>query len=183
MCAPANLAGKKPYRQGVGIALINARGQVFVAQRIDTKESAWQMPQGGINERETPREAALRELHEEIGTDKARIIATARKWLRYDLPEDLQNKIWKGRYRGQEQKWFLMKFLGTNADINIATAHPEFSSWKWLPFTSLPRVIVGFKRDTYAQVTQAFGERVIRLKDEATSTRPKLGRARALKHR
>jgi len=183
MRAPANPAGKKPYRRGVGIALINARGQVFVAQRIDTKESAWQMPQGGIDEGEAPREAALRELHEEIGTDKARIIATSRKWLRYDLPEDLQNKVWKGKYRGQEQKWFLMKFLGTDADINIATAHPEFSSWKWIPFTNLSRVIVGFKREIYTKVIQAFDERVIRLKDEAAKTRPKLGRARTLNHR
>lgn len=183
MNPPAKSAGIKPYRRGVGIVLVNTQGRVFVAQRIDTKEPAWQMPQGGIDKGETPRDAAYRELHEEIGTDKARIIATTRKWLRYDLPEDLQSKVWKGRYRGQEQKWFLMKFLGTDADINIETAHPEFSSWKWMPFTHLPRVIVGFKREIYAQVTQAFGERVSRLKDETTQTQPAPRRTRTLKHR
>ncbi len=158
----------KPYRRGVGVALIDARGRVFVAQRIDTKEPAWQMPQGGIDKDETPRQAALRELHEEIGTDKARIIATTRTWLRYDLPPDLQSRVWKGKYRGQEQKWFLMKFLGSDADINIATAHPEFSAWKWLPFAQLPRVIVGFKRDIYKQVLAAFHDKVATVSNSHT---------------
>ncbi len=154
----------KPYRRGVGIALVNASGHVFVGQRIDTTEKAWQMPQGGIDKGETPREAALRELHEEIGTDKARIIAVSRRWLRYDLPDDIQGKVWKGKFRGQEQKWFLMKFTGEDDDINIDTDHPEFSAWKWLPFTHLPRVIVGFKQDIYKQVVDAFGEKVAALK-------------------
>lgn len=151
---------KKPYRRGMGIVLVNARGRVFVAQRIDTKELAWQMPQGGIDKGETPRAAALRELQEEIGTDKARIIAVTRGWLRYDLPADLQAKVWKGKYRGQEQKWFLMRFTGADTDIDLATEHPEFSTWKWLPFTHLPRVIVGFKRDIYRQVVTAFKDKV-----------------------
>jgi len=154
----------KPYRRGVGIALVTASGHVFVGQRIDTTEKAWQMPQGGIDKGETPREAALRELHEEIGTDKARIIAVSRRWLRYDLPDDIQGKVWKGKFRGQEQKWFLMKFTGEDDDINIDTDHPEFSAWKWLPFTHLPRVIVGFKQDIYKQVVDAFGEKVAALK-------------------
>ena len=158
---------KKPYRRGVGIVLINARGRVFVAQRIDTKESAWQMPQGGIDADETPRAAALRELHEEIGTDKARVIGVTRTWLSYDLPPDLQSKVWKGKYRGQKQKWFLMRFTGTNADINLETEHPEFSVWKWLPFTHLPRVIVGFKRDIYKQVVAAFKDKVVGMKTSA----------------
>ena len=162
---------QKPYRRGVGIVLVNAagknRGRVFVAQRIDTKELAWQMPQGGIDKGETPREAALRELQEEIGTDKARIIAVTRSWLRYDLPADLQAKAWKGKYRGQEQKWFLMRFTGADGDINIETEHPEFSTWKWLPFTHLPRVIVGFKRDIYKQVVAAFKDKVAALKPPA----------------
>ena len=183
MKAPAKPGGLKPYRQGVGIALVNARRQVFVAQRIDTKESAWQMPQGGIDRGETPREAAMRELHEEIGTDKARIIGVTRKWLRYDLPADLQAKVWKGKYRGQEQKWFLMKFLGTDADIDIATAHPEFSAWKWLPFANLPRVIVGFKRELYTQVAESFAERVEKLKGEPHNAGPDSKPARARKHR
>ncbi len=155
---------KKPYRRGVGIVLVNARGRVFVAQRIDTKELAWQMPQGGIDDGETPRAAALRELAEEIGTDKARVIAVTRSWLRYDLPPDLQAKVWKGKYRGQAQKWFLMRFTGVDADINLDTDHPEFSAWKWLPFTHLPRVIVGFKREIYKQVVAAFKDKVGALK-------------------
>jgi len=150
---------QKPYRRGVGIVLVNAKGRVFVAERIDTP-GAWQMPQGGIDKNETPRQAALRELHEETGTNTARVIGVTREWLRYDLPTDLQDKVWKGKYRGQEQKWFLMRFTGDDADIDLETHHPEFSTWKWLPFTHLPRVIVGFKREIYKQVVVAFKEKV-----------------------
>jgi len=149
---------KIPYRRGVGIVLVNERGKVFVAERLDTP-GAWQMPQGGIDEGETPRETALRELHEEIGTNKAKIIGVTRAWLRYDLPEHMLGK-WNGKYRGQEQKWFLMRFTGTDADINLDGEHPEFGTWKWLPFTHLPRVIVGFKREIYKQVVTAFKEKV-----------------------
>lgn len=165
---PPSKTRSKPYRRGVGVVLLNARGHVFVAERIDTP-GAWQMPQGGIDKGETPRAAALRELHEETGTDKARIIATTRAWLRYDLPEDLQGKAWGGKYRGQEQKWFLMRFTGTDADINIATEHPEFSAWKWLPFAQLPKVIVGFKRGIYKQVVTAFKEKVATIRSDANS--------------
>jgi putative (di)nucleoside polyphosphate hydrolase len=154
----------RPYRRGVGIALINAHGMVFVGQRCDSAEPAWQMPQGGIDKGEEPRTAAMREMREEIGTDKAEVIAETPDWVRYDLPPDLAAKMWKGKYRGQEQKWFLMRFLGTDTDIDIATAHPEFSTWKWLPFDSLPNVIVGFKRDIYAQVVAAFQPMVDKLK-------------------
>jgi len=160
----------KPYRRGVGIVLVNAHGRVFVAQRIDTKEPAWQMPQGGIDKGETPHEAAIRELHEEIGTDKARIIGVTRSWLRYDLPADLQSKVWKGKYRGQEQKWFLMRFTGEDGDINLETGHPEFSQWKWMAFGQLPRAIVGFKRDIYKQVVAAFKDKVAGLAKPAKKT-------------
>ncbi len=146
----------RPYRRSVGIALINAKGLVFVGQRFDSAEPAWQMPQGGIDKGEEPRDAALREMLEEIGTNKAEIIAETSDWVRYDLPRDVSNKIWKGKYRGQEQKWYLLKFNGQDSDINIATEHPEFSQWKWLPFAELPNVIVGFKRDIYVQVVAAF---------------------------
>ncbi len=159
----AKTPSAKPYRRGVGIVLLNARGQVFVAERIDTP-GAWQMPQGGIDKGETPREAAVRELHEEIGTDKARIVAVTRAWLRYDLPADLQANVWKGKYRGQEQKWFLMKFTGVDQDVDLETDHPEFQAWKWMSFHQLPRVAVGFKRLIYKEVVAAFGDKVAALK-------------------
>ena len=153
------MPSSKPYRRGVGIVLLNARGKVFVAERVDTP-GAWQMPQGGIDKDELPRVAALRELQEETGTDKARILAVSRSWLRYDLPADLQKKVWKGKYRGQEQKWFLMQFTGRDADIDIATEHREFAAWKWARFEDLPKLIVGFKRDIYVQVVATFEEKV-----------------------
>jgi putative (di)nucleoside polyphosphate hydrolase len=152
---PAPAAGL-PYRPGVGLMLLNARGQVFVAQRLDMPSAAWQMPQGGIDPGETPRQAALRELHEEIGTDKAEIVAESRDWIRYDLPADLVRKLWSGRYRGQEQKWFALRFLGTDADIDIATAEPEFSAWRWAELAELPDLIVPFKRDLYRRLIAEF---------------------------
>ena len=155
---------QRGYRQGVGVVLLNAKNRVFVAQRIDTTEPAWQMPQGGLDQGEDPYAAALRELKEETGTDKAILIAETKDWLRYDLPEDLQAKMWKGKYRGQEQKWYLMRFTGTDADINIETEHPEFSDWKWAEFTTLPDMIVGFKKELYRQIVEAFGKAVARAK-------------------
>lgn len=140
---------------------MNAKNRVFVAQRIDTTEPAWQMPQGGLDQGEDPYTAALRELKEETGTDKATLIAETKDWLRYDLPEDLQAKMWKGKYRGQEQKWYLMRFTGTDADINIDTKHPEFSDWKWAEFTTLPDMIVGFKKELYNQVVTAFKDHIV----------------------
>lgn len=170
------MPASKPYRRGIGIVLLNARGKVFVAERIDTP-GAWQMPQGGIDKNELPRAAALRELHEETGTDKARIVAVTRTWLRYDLPADLQKKAWKGKYRGQEQKWFLMTFTGAESDIDIVTEHPEFSAWKWAKFEDVPKMIVGFKRDIYKQVVAAFKDKVASLKP-ARAAKPKKKAAR-----
>ncbi|MCB2107122.1 MAG: RNA pyrophosphohydrolase [Rhodobacteraceae bacterium] len=159
-----------PYRRGVGIALINASGKVFVAERIDTP-GAWQMPQGGIDKGEKPRAAAKRELAEETGITDAKIIATTKTWLRYDLPENLIGKVWKGKYRGQEQKWYLMRYTGDDREIDLAAHHAEFKRWKWLAFARLPKVIVGFKRDIYKQVVAAFSDQV-----EAVSPRAKARR-------
>jgi len=137
--------------------LLNAAGLVFVARRIDMSSAAWQMPQGGIDAGESPREAALRELEEEIGTAKAEIIAESSDWLSYDLPPELLDGLWGGRYRGQRQKWFALRFLGADADINIATQTPEFQEWKWVEMAELPRLIVPFKRDLYRRLVAEFG--------------------------
>ena len=147
-----------PYRSNVGIMLINDDGHVFVGQRLDNNQNAWQMPQGGIDGDEDPQSAAYRELLEETGIEQENVkfLATSSKWLLYDLPEDLIPKLWDGKYRGQKQKWFLFKFLGTNKDINISTEYPEFSSWKWIPKENLLEEIVPFKKSVYESVLREF---------------------------
>ena len=152
----------RPYRDGVGIALLNDTDMVFVGQRIDQTAEAWQMPQGGIDPGEDPLTAALREMEEEIGVPAAlaEIIAESRDWLTYDLPPDLADKVWKGRYRGQRQKWYLARFKGQDTDINLQTAHPEFNQWRWLPFRQLPDLIVPFKRPIYEMIVAEFADKV-----------------------
>lgn len=152
----------RPYRLGVGIALLNADDMVFVGRRIDQTAEAWQMPQGGIDPGEDPRTAALRELEEEIGVPPhmAEILAESRGWLDYDLPPELAAKVWKGKYRGQSQKWFLARLRGDDGAINIATAHPEFDAWKWARFSELPDLIVPFKRPIYEMIVAEFAGRV-----------------------
>ena len=147
-----------PYRPCVGVLLFNERRQVFVGQRIDMVQEAWQMPQGGIDRGEDPRDTALRELEEETGVrpDKVELIAETREWLRYDLPPNLVNRVWRGRYRGQEQKWFAARFLGTDADIDIDTPHPEFSDWRWSPVDEIATHAVSFKRALYETVIAEF---------------------------
>jgi len=149
-----------PYRPCVGVVLANTSGGVFTGQRIDWPEPAWQMPQGGIDEGETPREAALRELEEETGVtrDLVRIEAESKGWIPYDLPREIVHKRWKGRYRGQEQKWFLMRFLGADSDVRIDTEHPEFSQWRWSAPKELVPGIVSFKREVYARVVDELGD-------------------------
>ncbi|WP_170341971.1 RNA pyrophosphohydrolase [Ruegeria arenilitoris] len=149
---------KLPYRPCVGLMLMNDQGQIFVGQRNDRFEDAWQMPQGGVDEGESPRAAALRELQEEIGVtpDLVEIVAETDGWLPYDLPHDIVPHIWKGRYRGQEQKWFLLRFLGTDDQIDIQTDHPEFTRWKWQDPERLIAEIVPFKREVYERVMEAF---------------------------
>ena len=149
-----------PYRPCVGVMLMNAESDVFVGQRRDRFTEAWQMPQGGVDKGEAARDAALRELWEETGVtaDLVEIVAETRDWLTYDLPHDIVPQIWKGRYRGQEQKWFLMRFLGTDDQVNIATEHPEFSTWRWQPADRLVEAIVPFKRAVYERVLEEFAE-------------------------
>ena len=136
--------------------LFNRQGQVFVGKRIDQTVEGWQMPQGGIDEGEEPRTAALRELKEETGTAKAKIVGEMENWLTYDLPPHLVGIAFHGKYRGQRQKWFALRFLGEDRDIDLRTHEPEFAEWKWVGMDVLPSLIVPFKRDTYAQVIAAF---------------------------
>ena len=155
---PADPAGLS-YRRGVGAVLFNSAGLVFAGRRLGTYSEAWQMPQGGIDEGETPDRAVLRELQEETGTDKAEIIAESRGWLTYDLPDDLIGSAWGGRYRGQTQKWFALEFTGLDSDIDIhAHEKPEFSEWRWIALNELPGLIVPFKRRLYDDILAEFHE-------------------------
>ncbi|WP_157219787.1 RNA pyrophosphohydrolase [Flavisphingomonas formosensis] len=149
-----------PYRPAAGVMLLNADDKVFVAQRIDTTLEAWQMPQGGLDKGEDAEAGALRELEEEtgIGPHLVRIIARARSELLYDLPADLVGKLWKGKYGGQRQTWFLARFLGSDGDIDLNTPHPEFRAWKWAEPKDLPDMIVPFKRALYEDVLREFAE-------------------------
>lgn len=147
-----------PYRPCAGVMLLNADGHVFVGQRLDSSSEAWQMPQGGIDDGEDAETAAIRELGEETGIEPhlAQIITRSADELVYDLPDHLIGKMWKGRYRGQRQLWFLMRFLGSDADVDIHTHHQEFRAWKWTPHHTLVDLIVPFKRELYANVIAEF---------------------------
>jgi putative (di)nucleoside polyphosphate hydrolase len=149
-----------PYRPAAGVMLLNREGKVFVAQRLDSSLEAWQMPQGGLDDGEDAEAGALRELEEETGIrrEHVEIIARAPQELYYDLPDDLVGKLWKGKWRGQRQSWFLCRFTGTDADVNIETAHPEFRAWKWAEPAELPAMIVPFKKKLYEDVLDAFSE-------------------------
>ena len=147
-----------PYRPCVGIMLFNADGKVFVGNRLDQTVESWQMPQGGIDKGETPKEAVLRELKEEVGTKKAEIIAEMDDWVTYDLPEHLIGVAWHGKYKGQRQKWFALRFTGKESDIDLTAHDPEFSSYRWVSLQELPDLIVPFKRQTYRAVIAALGQ-------------------------
>jgi putative (di)nucleoside polyphosphate hydrolase len=148
-----------PYRRNVGVMLVDVRGRAFVGQRIDSEVPAWQMPQGGIDPGEAPREAALRELEEETGVSRELVTLEAETdgWISYELPHDIVPRIWKGRYKGQEQKWFLLRFHGTDDQVRIdADDHQEFSEWRWMTPDEMLEQIVPFKRPVYEKVVAAF---------------------------
>jgi putative (di)nucleoside polyphosphate hydrolase len=153
-----------PYRPNVGAVLFNRDGLVFVARRADMPNAegpagGWQLPQGGIDVDEDPRIAVLRELEEEIGTRNVAIIGEYPDWLTYDLPPDLLGIAWRGKYRGQRQRWYAMRFLGEDAEIRLdLDPHPEFDAWRWVPLAELPALAVGFKRPIYEILTEAFAE-------------------------
>src|SRR6476469_9605181 len=146
------------YRPAAAVMLLNADNKVFVAQRIDSSLDAWQMPQGGLDPAETPRQGALRELEEETGIspDKVEVLAEASRQLLYDVPPEISGKLWGGKYKGQRQSWFLMRFLGSEADINLETEHPEFRAYQWVDPWHLPNLIVAFKKQLYEDVLAEF---------------------------
>ena len=143
-----------PLRIGVGIALLNHENKVFVGKRIDNPTNSWQMPQGGIDQNENFLDAAKRELEEETGIKSVKLIKELDGWFKYDLPKYLLGKLWKGKYRGQKQKWFIMRFLGKNEEINVKTKHPEFLDWKWIEPQELPKVAVHFKINVYKKLKE-----------------------------
>ena len=145
---------KLPLRIGVGIILLNDKNNVFVGKRIDNPKNSWQMPQGGVDENEDFLQAAKRELEEETGVKSVRLIIELDGWFKYDLPEYLLGKLWEGKYRGQKQKWFVMKFLGKSSEINVKTKNPEFFEWKWIELSKLPNIAVHFKIDIYRKIKE-----------------------------
>ena len=145
---------KLPLRLGVGIVLLNNNNKVFVGKRIDNPINSWQMPQGGIDENENCLQAAKRELEEETSVKNVKVIKELNEWLTYELPKNLIGEIWGGKFRGQKQKWFIMKFIGEKKEINIKTEKPEFMDWKWILPSDLPKVAVNFKINLYEKITK-----------------------------
>ncbi|MEY3197129.1 MAG: hypothetical protein RLZZ59_497 [Pseudomonadota bacterium] len=145
-----------PFRQGVGMMILNKDGKIFVGKRVESKFEAWQMPQGGILLGETPSRAVFREMMEELGCDCGNIIAETKKWYSYNIPDFLIDKLWAGQYKGQKQKWFLVRFTGEDSDININTETPEFREWKWASVSEILEIIVPFKRRLYSAVMREF---------------------------
>ena len=159
---------KLPFRPGVGMMIINDNHQVFVGQRLDSKINSWQMPQGGIDLGETPSCAALREMEEEIGSNKGYILAESKNWYSYKIPVPLIPRLWDGKYCGQRQKWFLIHFTGLDADINLNTEFPEFSKWRWIDIQQLLNNIIPFKYKLYKQVVKEFKPLIMEMKNNTT---------------
>ena len=147
-----NNSNKLPLRIGVGIVLLNHKNNIFVGRRIDNPKNSWQMPQGGVDQNEDFLQAARRELEEETGIKSVKLIKALDGWLNYDLPKNLLGKLWNGKYRGQKQKWFVMKFLGQHEEINVNTKNPEFLDWKWVELSKLPAIAVHFKVNIYKKI-------------------------------
>ena len=143
-----------PLRIGVGIALVNQENKVFVGKRIDNPKNSWQMPQGGVDKNENFLTAAKRELEEETSVKSVKLIKELKNWQEYNLPKNLLGKLWNGKYRGQKQKWFVMKFLGKEDEINVKTTKPEFAEWKWISYSELPDIAVEFKIDLYKKIKE-----------------------------
>ena len=143
---------KLPLRIGVGAIVLNKKNQVFVGKRKDNPVDKWQMPQGGVNEGEDLTSAMKRELNEETGIQNIKILNEIDGWFEYELPNNLLGKIWRGKFRGQKQKWFIVKFLGNDEEINLEKYKPEFIEWKWLDIENLPSVIVDFKKKVYEKL-------------------------------
>ena len=149
------------YRLGVGVMLLNKDKKVFVGKRKDIKKDSWQMPQGGIQKGEKEEDAALRELFEETGVKKVKIIFKSKKWFKYDLPSSIKKGLWKGKYLGQKQKWYLMEFLGNEKkDINLNIKNPEFCDWKWVPINNLEKIIISFKKKMYKEIVKEFSKKI-----------------------
>jgi putative (di)nucleoside polyphosphate hydrolase len=149
-----NKSKNLPLRLGVGVVLLNSNNKVFVGKRIDNPVNFWQMPQGGVDDNENLLYAANRELKEETGVKSTKLIKEIDNWLTYELPNNLLGKIWKGKYRGQKQKWFIMRFVGNEEEININTKNAEFKEWKWIDINQLLNVVVRFKHDVYKTIVK-----------------------------
>lgn len=154
--------GDPLYRPAVGMMILNADNKVFIGQRLDSKEGGWQMPQGGIGPHEDADQAMLRELQEEIGTRNVEIIVKSKLWYKYDLPQELAERLWSGKFKGQKQIWYALRFRGNDEEINIHTYHPEFRNWKWVEKENLIDLIVPFKRDLYTHVLEDLWAYVIK---------------------
>tara|TARA_B100001989_G_C24486445_1_gene437218 strand:+ start:10 stop:477 length:468 start_codon:yes stop_codon:yes gene_type:complete len=146
------MTNKLPMRQGIGVIVLNEKNEVFVGKRKDNPIDKWQMPQGGMDANETPLNAMKRELREETSITRIKVLKEIQNWLEYELPPNLLGKIWKGKFRGQKQKWFIVRFIGNDSEIDLNTQYPEFIEWKWIDYNLLPEVIVEFKKEVYKKL-------------------------------